>query len=189
MKRILVLIFLLVLAGCQSLPAADLPPENESGENPVVDEPPTPQPTEIQITPPAVGEPADDDPIKLAPLDLIELAARDLVARLEADLEAIQVESFQEEEWPDGGLGCPLPDTEYAQVITPGYSISLEVEGTTYTYHTDQGTLVVLCLEDGPESLPVIPIPEGERIMDGIPWKPVDPPPDEGEVADPDPVK
>jgi hypothetical protein len=144
-----------------------------------MEELPSQQIPENQDLPPAVGESSSNDHFRLEPEDLLELAARDLADRLEIDFEAIQVESFQEIEWPDGGLGCPMPDADYIQVITPGYQISLEVEGTAYTYHTDEGTFVVLCLEDGPESLPVIPIPKGERIMDGIPWKPVDPPPDE----------
>ena len=179
MKKIYLLILLIALAGCQTQPAEDLPLSNEGGEKPVVEELPTQQPTEIEVLPPADGETISDDQFRLEPPDLLELAARDLSIRLEIDQEAIQVESFEEVEWPDGGLGCPMPDADYAQVITPGYRISLEVEGTAYTYHTDQGNFVVLCLEDGPESLPMIPIPKGERIMDGIPWKPVDPPPDE----------
>lgn len=63
------------------------------------------------------------------------------------------------------------------------------MEGTLYTYHTDQGTFIVLCLDYGPESLPVIPIQPGEKIMDGIPWMPVGPPPGEGDIVDPVPIK
>lgn len=179
MKRILVLGLLFVLAGCQVQNTSVEPTPKFTIEDTNVITTPNPKPENTAIVTSPTNEPASDNPIKLEPPDLLELAARDLAVRLKIDLEAVQVESFLEVEWPDGGLGCPLPNADYAQVITPGYRISLEVEGTAYTYHADQGTFVVLCLEDSPETLPVIPIPKGERIMDGIPWKPVDPPPDE----------
>ena len=47
----------------------------------------------------------------------------------------------------------------------------------------------MLCLEDGPDGRLVIPIQPGERIQDGIPWMPVDPPGGEGDIADPAPIK
>ena len=47
--------------------------------------------------------------------------------------------------WPDSSLGCPKPNMNYLQVITPGYRIVLEAQGRSYEYHTDTGKRVVRC--------------------------------------------
>jgi hypothetical protein len=123
---------------------------------------------------------------------LAQMAVLDLAARSAIPIEKITLLSVEAMEWSDAGIGCPAEGYDYTQVITPGYEIMLQAEGTLFTYHSDQGTFLVLCLDDGPESLPVIPIQPGEKIMDGIPWMPVDPIPTviEGDsIADPDPIK
>ena len=45
----------------------------------------------------------------------------------------------------------------YAQVITPGYRIVLEVDGKSYEYHADTQRHVVYC-----ESKEAQPLPGGE---------------------------
>ena len=57
----------------------------------------------------------------------------------------------------------------YAQVLTPGFLILLEVDGQQYIYHTDEVETVVLCKES---DLPMFPVTPGE-IDDGQPWIPV----------------
>lgn len=124
--------------------------------------------------------------------EMAAAAAFDLARRQDVPVEQIEIVDVQPSEWPDTGLGCPAEGYDYAQVITPGYEIKLGVEGTLYTYHTDQGKFIVLCLDDGPDGLPVIPILPGEEIMDGIPWMPVDPPPSTkpgDDIVDPAPIK
>jgi hypothetical protein len=37
----------------------------------------------------------------------------------------------------DPSLGCPKPGLMYPQMITPGYRIVLDAQGTTYEFHTD----------------------------------------------------
>lgn len=123
---------------------------------------------------------------------IVAASAYDLARRQDLPVEQIELVAVQPTEWPDSGLGCPAEGYDYAQVITPGYEIMLRAEGMLYSYHTDQGNLLVLCLEDGPDGLPVIPIlPDGE-IMDGIPWLPAEPrrtPSSSGtEVVDPEPI-
>lgn len=49
----------------------------------------------------------------------------------------ITVLSAEAMEWPDSSLGCPQPDMIYAAVITPGYQVTIEAQGTTYAVHTD----------------------------------------------------
>ena len=47
--------------------------------------------------------------------------------------------------WPDSSLGCPQPDKLYAQVVTPGYLVVVDVSGERIEYHTDERGTVVRC--------------------------------------------
>lgn len=119
--------------------------------------------------PPSSPLPPDDSPLPpsgsplrapLSPLDvpskeqqqktvehLSQLARVDLATEL--GIEADDVELIQAEpvEWSDSSLGCPQPGMMYAQVITPGYRLTLEVDGQEYVFHTDGGQRVVPCEE------------------------------------------
>ena len=54
--------------------------------------------------------------------------------------------TFEPVEWPDASLGCPEPDTAYAQVITPGFRLVFEANGALHNFHTnDDGSLVFSC--------------------------------------------
>jgi hypothetical protein len=45
-------------------------------------------------------------------------------------------------DWPDAALGCPEKDKAYAQVITPGFRVLLDVKGKVYPVHTGHGRAV-----------------------------------------------
>ncbi len=77
---------------------------------------------------------------------LVTLAKEDLVERTGVSADEIVVESVDEAEFPDVSLGVPEPGKSYAQVITPGYIIRLEVDGETCAYH-GAGERVVLAGE------------------------------------------
>lgn len=72
-----------------------------------------------------------------------------LADRLGVDVETISVVSVEEREWSDAALGCAEPGQMYAQVITPGFEITLSVNGETYSYHSDMNGILVLCDADG----------------------------------------
>jgi len=78
----------------------------------------------------------------------IERAREDLAQRLGVSVEEIEVQAVEAVEWPDASLGCPQPGMMYAQVITPGYRILLQVGGKTYEYHSDRKR-VILCQPKG----------------------------------------
>ena len=84
---------------------------------------------------------------------LVEQAVSDLSERLEVDLEEIEVKSVEAAEFSDASLGVPEPGKTYAQVITPGYIIQLEIEGKTYRYHASQSR-VVFVPEEGTPTAP-----------------------------------
>lgn len=69
--------------------------------------------------------------------NLISLAKADLVKKIGVKESLIKVSSSLDKDWPDTSLGCPKPGMVYAQVITPGYLITLEAKAKKYFYHTD----------------------------------------------------
>jgi len=75
--------------------------------------------------------------------------AAPVIAAIAADLgvspESVQVITIEPRDWPDSSLGCPQPDMLYAQVITPGYLVLVEVSGKRMEYHTDKLGTVVRC--------------------------------------------
>ena len=96
---------------------------------------------------------APASPLDVPPKDLQEntiehlsqMARAELAAALDVgadDIEMIDVEAVQ---WSDTSLGCPQPGMMYAQVITPGYRMTLEVDGQEYIFHTDGGERAVRC--------------------------------------------
>ena len=82
--------------------------------------------------------PAEAQPSVLA-------AAADLAAQRGTDISSVNVLEIARMEWSDSSLGCPQPETLYAQVITPGYLIVIETGGQLFNYHTDLLGNVILC--------------------------------------------
>lgn len=113
----------LALAGC-----ADLGGEEAA---------PTSVPPTSTARPPAGEEEGDQE--------AAAEAKADLASRLEVDAEDIAVVSVEAREWSDASLGCPEEGEMYAQVLTPGYQIILEVDGTRYDYRADTGGNSKLC--------------------------------------------
>jgi hypothetical protein len=132
----------------------------------------------LPVLPAPPSEPEQPaDPGALPPV--VALAIQDLAVRTSLPALSIAVAELQAVEWPDSSLGCPQPGVLYLQVITPGYRIVLAAGGQRYTYHTDQGTRVVLCaMEAGePQTEPAasgaapgeseptsLPAPEAEEV-------------------------
>lgn len=68
---------------------------------------------------------------------VVNLAKEALSQKAGVSTEEIKVLAIEEVDWPNTALGCPQPGMFYAQVITPGYKITLESQGKTYLYHSD----------------------------------------------------
>ena len=108
---------------------------------------PVPTPEATEVKPPARVK------------QVVRLALEDLAQRMGVVPEAIQLVSVEAVEWSDASLGCPQPGMMYAQVITAGYRVVLEVEGRRYEYHTDAGQSVVFCEEKPIIAEPTVPSP------------------------------
>lgn len=61
-------------------------------------------------------------------------ARGDLARRLEVDELEITEGSVAPVEFPDASLGAPIEDEMSAQVMTPGWRLTLEANGKTYEY-------------------------------------------------------
>lgn len=74
-----------------------------------------------------------------------EQAIEDLAARLQVAPTDITVVRMVEVDWPDASYGCPQPGMQYAQVLTNGSFIQLQVGDELYNYHSGVGRVPFLC--------------------------------------------
>lgn len=75
----------------------------------------------------------------------VQAAVAAAAAELGIDVAAVAVLSHEKTEWPDTALGCPKEGEMYAAVITPGYRVTLSVNGVEYEYHTDAFDRAIRC--------------------------------------------
>lgn len=75
----------------------------------------------------------------------VEAARAALAKQLGTGNTSITLVSVQPKEWPNAALGCPQPGMGYAEVITPGYLVTLLAGGKKYSVHTDSGRTAVVC--------------------------------------------
>jgi hypothetical protein len=55
----------------------------------------------------------------------------------------MRVQEARAVEWPDAALGCPEKGVQYAQVMTRGFSVRMEVDGAEYNVHVGDGRAVI----------------------------------------------
>jgi hypothetical protein len=84
---------------------------------------------------------------------IISLVKDDLAQKTGISLDKINILEVDAVEWPDGSLGCGKPGTEYVQVVTPGFRISLEADGKVFSYHTNTSKQIILCSEQLPHGI------------------------------------
>jgi hypothetical protein len=77
---------------------------------------------------------------------MVMLAKEHLARDLGVPVKEIMLSEVKRVQWRDASLGCPKPGIDYVRVETPGYMISLEMDGKTYNYHTDETKRVVRCV-------------------------------------------
>ncbi len=72
----------------------------------------------------------------------VEMAISDLVNRLKIGREQIVLKDISKKDWSNTSLGCPKKNMIYAQVIVPGYLITLNASGNSYIYHAGSNRVV-----------------------------------------------
>lgn len=93
------------------------------------------------IRPPAENPQQDYAPQAELPARLAAQAT--LAQQLQVDATAITVVKVEAMEWPDACLGAATAEEMCGQVITPGYLVTLAVDGTEYRYHTNENGSMV----------------------------------------------
>ena len=96
-----------------------------------------PAPSETPGTP----EPAES----IEPAEELAPVVAAIADELGVSPDDVAVVSAASEVWPDASLGCPQPDMLYAQVLTPGYRVVVDVGGERIEFHTDERGNVVRC--------------------------------------------
>ena len=76
--------------------------------------------------------------------EAIEKAKRDLATRLGIDESQVAEQSVSDADFPDMGLGAAASGEMSGQMITKGWRIQLDGNGTTYEYRADK-TQLRLC--------------------------------------------
>lgn len=104
------------------------------------------------MTPPPLSTPTNP-----GVQNLIDKAIADLAQRLSLPAAEITLMETREVVWPDASMGCPQPDTDYAQVQVNGVLIRLAVGKEMYIYHTDGTADPFLCENTSPVIINVTP--------------------------------
>lgn len=74
----------------------------------------------------------------------LDRARRDLAQRLGISKDDVVMKSVEPVEFPDASLGAPLEDEMSAQVITPGWRITLKANDKNYEYRATARQLRLL---------------------------------------------
>jgi len=160
----IVFVFLLALAGCESLqPGEQIPvPLNPqvSPTNPLAE---TTERANLQTPPGALTQQSETQIDPSLPIPAIsglpvavEKAKADLAQRLSISTSQIEILETKEVFWGDSSLGCPQSGSTYAQVQTQGYLILLEAGGKEFEYHANLHNYVFYCENPTP---PIIGTP------------------------------
>jgi hypothetical protein len=80
----------------------------------------------------------------------IDHAQQDLATRLGIAPTDIEVLEAYTVTWPDGSLGCPMPDMAYIQVLMDGALIRLRAFDAVYEYHSGATRPPFLCEQPTP---------------------------------------
>jgi hypothetical protein len=82
------------------------------------------------------------------PPDTVIQAALDAAsAQLGVPSDNLLVVMTAQRDWSDSSLGCPEPGRAYAQIITPGFIVTIDTDdlATEIQAHTDRGVRAVIC--------------------------------------------
>ncbi len=88
--------------------------------------------------------------------DQVNIALDRLSAEVGRTLTLNDVENWRwaQDLYPDLSMGCPKPDTAYAQVVTQGYKFLITYGGVVYDYRVSaDGNTAFLCSQVGQEDL------------------------------------
>ena len=168
MRKIQVVILgcVLALAACGQAPTGGASaPTSAPSAAPATAQPTAAAPTSAPTTPPTAQPAPEASPVgsqpgggtSVRPPDaLVTAAQRQLAAYLKVEANAIVLQSANQQEWPDGALGCPAEGMAYPQVVTPGFLLVFTdtAQSQSYEVHTAiSEAQMVLCMNKQPVDL------------------------------------
>ena len=135
MKRLTLFLVLLIAALLFSACAAPATPASQ----------PTTVPTQAPTSTPVPTMPAGDQTPPFMS-GVVRFAAE----KFNANANQVKVLKIEPVNWPDSCLGAAQPGEFCAQVITPGYRLTVEINGKTYELHSNGGDQVRLAKSTPP---------------------------------------
>lgn len=81
------------------------------------------------------------------PTSVVQAALDAASAQLDVATDNLVVVMAAQRDWPDTSLGCPEPGRTYAQVITPGYVLTIDTDDlvTEIQVNTDTESRATIC--------------------------------------------
>lgn len=123
-------------------------------EEPGVTLSPLPEPGEPKTGLSPLPEPSPASPVESGGLFSAAWLAQ-VAEALGVAPETLQVSAAEPVDWPDTSLGCPQPGMMYAQVITPGWRVTLLTgEGQQHEVHTGRQPDHFVVCTGGPRGTP-----------------------------------
>jgi len=86
---------------------------------------------------PPVGTPEESGVVNGLPVPVETAVKEALSARTGVPVEEIDVVAAEAVDWQDACLGLPDEDEVCAQVVTPGWKVTLRAGGEAYVIHTN----------------------------------------------------
>lgn len=74
-------------------------------------------------------------PSEMTQEEAVKLATEVLAHDLGLSTDLVELRGASPVDWPDSSLGCAKEGEVYLQVVTPGYLVSLEVDGQVFSVH------------------------------------------------------
>ncbi|MCA9980618.1 MAG: hypothetical protein KDD89_07295, partial [Anaerolineales bacterium] len=100
---------------------------------------------------------AETGPTETTAEEVLRAIFADLQTNFGVEAADVEIEEIVAGSWSSSALGCPEPDTAYADVITPGYMVTLVVGYDLYVYHTDDALNILHCKQPDRETITPLP--------------------------------
>jgi len=113
------------------------------------------QDTEVTAEPPVEVSLPASAPAGEVPGDLMDKIIEHLIKQENLNREAITIVRAESAIWPDGALGCPIPDEMYTQAQVEGYWIVLKSANKEYDYRASAKGYFKRCKNSFKVRLPV----------------------------------
>jgi len=79
----------------------------------------------------------------IVPPEVLNQIKNQVSQTLGVSVDQIQIDTVEQQEWPDSCLGLGGPDESCAQVVTPGWLVAFSIDGQQYRYRVDEkGTTI-----------------------------------------------